>query len=75
MTDKKGPVKKLKIGRVNAAVFRNDTDKGTWYSVAIDRVYKSGDEFRRVSTFPENELENLEVAVARTKAFIAEQRK
>jgi|GEM_PF-4337866 len=75
MTGKKRPIKKLKIGRVNAAVFENHSKRGTWYTVSIDRVNKHGDEFRRVSTFPENELENLAAGVAQTKQYIEEQRK
>lgn len=72
--EKKKPALKLKVGRVNASVFANDSEKGTWYSLTLDRVYKSGEEFKRTSSFPNSELDNLEVVVQRVKEWIAKQR-
>ena len=44
--------------------------------MTIDGVYKdkATDEFKRVSSFPEAELENIEVAVRLAKEWITEQR-
>lgn len=71
---KKTPVFKQKVGRVNASVFANESETGTWYSLTIDRVYKNGDEFKRTSSFPESEFDNVQVVVQRVKDWIASQR-
>jgi hypothetical protein len=62
-----------RLGRINASVFANESDKGTWYSPSIDWVCKSGEGFKRVSRFPEQQLENVEVAIQRPKAWIGQQ--
>lgn len=71
--EKKKPAFKTKVGHVNATVFANDSKKGPWYSLTIDRVYKIGEEFKRTSSFPTSELDNLEVVVQRVKEWIANQ--
>lgn len=38
------PAHKLRIGVLQATVWRNTSDKGTWYSVSPSRSYKQGDE-------------------------------
>ena len=38
------PAHKLRIGVLQATIWRNISDKGTWYSVTPSRSYKQGDE-------------------------------
>ncbi|AGA31687.1 hypothetical protein [Singulisphaera acidiphila] len=38
------PAHKLRIGVLQATIWRNTNDKGTWYSVTPQRSYKQGDE-------------------------------
>lgn len=40
MTTKQPPVHEIKLGRVRAAVWSKATDKGTFYSVTVARLYK-----------------------------------
>lgn len=40
MTTKQPPVQEIKLGRVRAAVWSNATEKGTFYSVTVARLYK-----------------------------------
>jgi hypothetical protein len=72
--DKKKPALKLKLGRVNLAIFENNSERGTWYSLSLDRVYKAGDTFKRVSSFPEQEFDNVKLAVEAAKEYIATKR-
>lgn len=70
----KKPVFKHKVGVVNVSLFENRSDRGAWYSLTLDRVYKRGDEFKRTSSFPEQELENVKLAVERACQYIAQRR-
>jgi hypothetical protein len=38
------PAHKLRIGVLQATIWRNTSEKGTWYSVTPSRSYKQGDE-------------------------------
>jgi len=38
------PAHKLRIGVLQATIWRNTSEKGTWYSVQPSRSYKQGDE-------------------------------
>lgn len=72
--ENKKPVFKHKVGVVNVSLFENHSDQGPWYSLTLDRVYKRGNEFKRVSSFPERELDNLKLAVERASQYIAQKR-
>ena len=38
------PAHKLRIGNLQATIWRNVNEKGSWYSVTPTRSYKQGDE-------------------------------
>ena len=38
------PAHKLRISNLQATIWRNISEKGTWYSVTPSRSYKAGDE-------------------------------
>jgi len=38
------PAHKIRISNLSVTIWRNVTDKGTWYSVTPSRSYKKGDE-------------------------------
>ena len=38
------PAHKLRISNLSVTIWRNTSDKGTWYSVSPSRSYKQGDE-------------------------------
>jgi len=39
------PVDKLRIGRVEASIWKNSGENGTYHSVRIERTYKQGDDY------------------------------
>lgn len=39
---KKAPVAKIRIGLINASVWENTTDKGTFHNVTFERRYRDG---------------------------------
>jgi hypothetical protein len=38
--EKNAPVHEVKLGRVRAAIWKNDSGKGPWYSVTVSKLYK-----------------------------------
>jgi hypothetical protein len=38
------PAHKIRFGNLSVTIWRNSSDKGTWYSVNPSRSYKAGDE-------------------------------
>jgi len=43
MSDSKKPAAKVTLYPVSAAIWRNHNEKGTFYSVTVERSYKDGD--------------------------------
>ncbi len=62
------PVKKFRIGGVSATVWDNVTIKDSkevhYFTVTVERTYKSKDEFKKTSTYGDNDLPKL-MAVSR----------
>ena len=53
----KQPIKKIKLGSIQATVWENQSDKGKpWYNVVVTRTYKDGDEFKDSNSFGHNDL-------------------
>jgi hypothetical protein len=45
------PVATFKLGRIRAAVWENETDKGVVCNVTIERRYQDGDEWKSSTSF------------------------
>lgn len=50
------PVHEIRLGRIKAAIWANDTDNGTRHNVTITRLYKDGDEWKTSTSFGREEL-------------------
>jgi hypothetical protein len=50
------PVHKLRAGAVELAVWKNDGEKGSWYSVSATRSYKHGEEWKQSDSFGQDDL-------------------
>ena len=53
---KQKPVHEIRMGRIKAAIWANDTDNGTRHNVTITRLYKDGDEWKTSTSFGREEL-------------------
>ena len=42
------PVHEIRLGRIKAAIWENDTKNGTYHNVSISRIYKDGDQWKRL---------------------------
>jgi hypothetical protein len=56
MAANKKPVATFKLGRIRAAVWENDTDKGVVSNVTIERRYQDGEEWKSSTSFGRGDL-------------------
>ena len=50
------PVHQIRIGRIGAAVWANQTDSGVWYNVTFERSYRDGDDWKSSDSFGRDDL-------------------
>ena len=68
---KEEPVKKIRLGRIDATVWANQTEKGdVWFNVTVSRSYKDGDKWKEASGFRRDDLPILAKAVDMAYAWI-----
>lgn len=56
MTNKQQPKTVIRIGRLKAAIWDNESEKGTFSTVTFTRSYKAGDEYKSSGNFGTNDL-------------------
>ena len=56
MSANQKPIATFKLGRIRAAVWENDTDKGAVYNVTIERRYQDGEEWKSSTSFGRSDL-------------------
>jgi hypothetical protein len=56
MSDPQKPVSKISIYPITAAIWKNEGQKGAWYSVTIERTYKDGDSYKSSGSFGRDDL-------------------
>ena len=52
----KRPVHEIRMGRVRAAIWENETQNGTRYNVSFSRLYRDGDQWKDSSSFGRDDL-------------------
>ncbi len=50
------PIDTVPLGRVQAAIWQNESEKGPFYSVTISRSYRNEDEWRSTQSLGVNDL-------------------
>ena len=50
------PVHQIRLGRIRAAIWENDTEIGIRHNVTISRLYKDGEEWRDTESFGRDDL-------------------
>lgn len=53
---KSRPVHEVRLGRIRAAVWENDTQNGTRHNVTLSRLYKDGEEWKDSTSFGRDDL-------------------
>ncbi|MCX6801008.1 MAG: hypothetical protein NTZ73_02375 [Candidatus Diapherotrites archaeon] len=64
------PVKKLKIGTIDVAVWENESKKGDkFFTTTIERSYKKGEEWKKTNSFRMNDLPKAILALQKAFEF------
>lgn len=50
------PVHEIRMGRIRAAIWENDTQNGTRHNVSLSRIYKDGEVWKDSSSFGRDDL-------------------
>lgn len=50
------PAHKIRSGALEVAVWRQENDKGSWFSVTMSRSYKQGDEWKQSDSYGTDDL-------------------
>lgn len=50
------PVHEIRMGRIKAAIWENDTQNGVRHNVTVSRLYKDGDQWKDSSSFGRDDL-------------------
>lgn len=52
----KRPVHEIRIGRIKATIWENDTQQGTRHNVSLSRIYKDGNQWKDSTSFGRDDL-------------------
>ena len=52
----KRPVHEIRLGRVKAAIWENDTKDGIRHNISLSRIYKDGNQWRDSTSFGRDDL-------------------
>lgn len=72
MSSKK-PVHEIRLGRIKAAIWENDTQNGTRYNVTFTRLYKDGDQWKDSQSYGRDDLPLLAKVADQVHSWIFEQ--
>jgi hypothetical protein len=50
------PVHEVRMGRIRAAIWENETQNGTRHNVTLTRLYKDGDDWKDSTSFGRDDL-------------------
>lgn len=67
------PVHEVRLGRVKAAVWSNETENGVRYNVTFSRLYKDGDSWKRSESFGRDDLPLVAKVADMAHSWIFEQ--
>lgn len=69
----KEPAYKARVGHVQLAIWRNETDGRVWYATSLTRQYRQGNENKESSNFNLEDLPVLAKAAEMAFAWILNQ--
>jgi hypothetical protein len=71
MTDKPKPAHKIRHRALAVTIWKNDSDKGSWYTVTPSRSYKQGEEWKESDRFDSDDLLPLAKLLDQAHSWIA----
>ena len=66
------PVKKVKIGGIEVAVWENKSEKGNkFYNTTLERSYKVGEEWKKTTSLRDSDLPRAILALQEAYHFVS----
>jgi len=66
------PVKKIKIGGIEAAVWENTSKEGSkYYTTTMERNYKDGEDWKKTGSLRANDLPKAILALQKAFEFVS----
>ena len=53
---KQKPAHEIRLGRIKATIWENETENGTRHNVTVSRIYKDGEEWKQTGSFGRDDL-------------------
>ena len=50
------PVHEVRLGKIKAAIWSNETERGLRFNVTVSRIYKDGEEWKTSDSFGRDDL-------------------
>lgn len=75
MANANKPVHEIRMGRIKAAIWENDTQNGTRHNVTMARLYKEGDQWKETHSFGRDDLPLVAKVSDQAHSWIFEQSK
>ena len=69
----KRPAHEIRLGRIRAAIWENQTQNGSRYNVSISRLYKDGDQWKDSTSYGRDDLLLLAKVADKVHTWIFEQ--
>ena len=66
------PVHEIRLGRIKAAIWENETQNGSRHNVTLTRIYKDGDQWKDSTSFGRDDLPLVAKVVDRAHTWIFE---
>lgn len=64
------PEKTIRIGGIQIAIWSNDTGKGVFHSITIDKSYKDGDTWKRTKSLKPTDLIKVQLGINKVLEYL-----
>lgn len=66
------PVHEVRLGRIKAAIWANENERGQRFSVTVSRIYKDGEQWKSSDSFGRDDLPLLIKVIDRVHDYMFE---
>ena len=64
------PEKTIRVGGIQIAIWANETSKGTFQSITIDKSYKDGENWKRTKSFKPVDLVKIQLGLTEVLKYL-----
>ena len=64
------PEKTIRCGGIQVAIWSNETAKGTFQSITIDKSYKDGETWKRTKSYKASDLVKIQLGISKALEYL-----